>query len=108
MQVLDRVLIDSWKKSHQSTQGVAKALDVWMLVVEAASWTVPQDVNTTFNSADIIGSNNGKTLIVFDIKGNKFRLVAKINFQLAFVFPIDFLNHTDYSKKCPITLGQYP
>ncbi len=107
MRVLGKDLIEKWKREHKSTAGVGEALDKWISVVESATWAIPLDVKKTFNSADPIGTHEGKTLVVFDIKGNGFRLVAWINFSLAFVFPKDFMDHAEYDKYCPITIQKY-
>lgn len=107
MRVIGKEQIEEWKSEHKSTAGVEEALDKWVKVVESATWRLPLDVKQTFNSADPIGTHAGKTLVVFDIKGNGFRLVAWINFQLSFVFPKDFMSHAEYDKNCPITIEKY-
>ena len=107
MRVVGKEQIEKWKKDHKSTAGVAEALDKWVTVVESATWKIPLDVKKTFNSADPIGTQAGKTLVVFDIKGNGFRLVALINFSQSFVFPKDFMDHAEYDKSCPITIEKY-
>lgn len=107
MQIIGKDKFAEWKKQHRSTAGVSEALENWVIIVEAAVWRMPQELKQTFNSADIIGSRNGKTLCVFDLKGNGFRLVAWVNFKLSFVFPKDFMDHTTYDKKSPLTLDMY-
>lgn len=107
MRVLNKERVEEWKRSHRSTAGVGEALEKWVQVVESATWKTPLDVKKTFNSADPIESRDGKTLVVFDIKGNGFRLMALINFSMSFVFPKDFMDHAEYDKSCPIKIDKY-
>ena len=55
-----------------------KALSAWTEVAEKASWLNPQDVKSTFGTASIMG--RGSDRVVFNIKGNDFRLVVRIDY----------------------------
>jgi mRNA interferase HigB len=61
--------------------------------VQAAAWKTFPDVKRTWNSADWVG---GK--IVFDIKGNDFRLIAIASFEDEKLYIRQILTHEDYSK----------
>jgi mRNA interferase HigB len=52
-------------------------LRTWVKVVRAAEWSRPTDVKTTFRTADILP--NGRA--IFDIGGNKYRLVVAIHYR---------------------------
>ena len=52
-------------------------LRAWVAVVRAALWTRPNDVKLMFGSADLL--SNGR--VIFDIGGNKYRLIAAIQNQ---------------------------
>lgn len=53
----------------------------WRDAVESAEWRSPLDVKQVFGSADPVGDNR----IVFDICGNSYRIVAKINYPAKIV-----------------------
>ena len=59
-----------------------QALRTWVRVTKAAQWTDPPSVKRTFNAADIL--KDGR--VVFDIGGNKYRLVTWINYAFATVY----------------------
>ena len=68
-------------------------LSHWAAVVESVAWLNPADVRRTFNSADFVGD-----LTVFDIGGNKFRLIAYLHFRRQIVFIKAVLTHKEYDK----------
>jgi mRNA interferase HigB len=70
-----------------------KPLANWEKVVRAASWKNSQKLKRTFNSVDYF---QGQT--IFDIGGNKFRLIATINYEEQFVEVTDVLTHVEYDK----------
>jgi len=69
-------------------------LRTWVKVVKAAEWSRPTDVKNTFRSADIL--SNGRA--IFDIGGNKYRLVAAIHYRGKRIFVRFIGTHKDYDK----------
>jgi mRNA interferase HigB len=56
----------------------AKApLEAWYAIARRAEWRSPRDVREQFNSADFVADNR----VIFDIGGNKYRLVARIAYS---------------------------
>ena len=64
----------------------------WVRVVKAARWADPMDVKRMFGSADIL--RDGR--VVFDIGGNKYRLVAWVNYQYGVAYVRFIGTHADY------------
>ena len=58
------------------------------------TWKSPADVKSTFAAASILKGSR----IVFNIKGNSYRLVAKFNFEKKWVFIRFIGTHTEYDK----------
>ncbi|KAA6312541.1 hypothetical protein EZS27_036545 [termite gut metagenome] len=54
------------------------ALEEWFIKTKNAEWTCFADIKKTFNSVDNVGNQH----YVFNIKGNTYRLVAIIHFQI--------------------------
>lgn len=65
----------------------------WATVVERANWQNPAELREQFGSADFVGD-----LTVFDIGGNKFRLIAFVHYRKHFVLIKRILTHGDYDK----------
>ena len=66
----------------------------WANAVEASDdWTSPADVRRTFNRADFVDG-----LTVFDVGGNKYRVIAFIHYRRQIVYIKHVLTHQEYSK----------
>jgi mRNA interferase HigB len=74
------------------------ALEHWLEVVEAAHWKKLHDVRQWFRSADEVKVEIGRTVVVFNIGGNKYRLIAAIHYNVEKVFVLRFMTHAEYSK----------
>jgi len=69
-------------------------LRAWVHIVRAAEWDKPTDVKRMFRSADIIGRER----IVFDIGGNKYRLVAAVHYRGRRIYVRFIGTHKDYDR----------
>lgn len=80
-----------WKKHPQART----PLETWHAVVGRAEWKKPADVKKAFGATiDFLGDNR----IVFDIAGNKFRLVVHVSYEYKAVL-IKFIGtHAEYEK----------
>ena len=70
------------------------ALEEWYEKVSKADWDSFADVRQMFNSADGVGNNR----VVFNIKGNKYRLVALILYKIKMVYIRFVGTHQSYEK----------
>lgn len=77
-------------KNVQATE----ALNEWFLKTKDADWSCFADVKNTFNSVDYVGNDN----YVFNIKGNHYRLIARIIFPVRTVFIRFIGSHVEYDK----------
>lgn len=84
------ILRDFWKK-HSSSEQQLKA---WYKETENSSWKFPGDIKKEYPSASIVANNR----VVFNINGNKYRLVVKINYQRGWVFVRFIGTHIDYDS----------
>lgn len=76
----------------------ARPLDAWSTTAASAVWRSLVDVRNTYRHADAVRVASGKVVTIFNIKGNKYRLVAGIDYELGVVNVLDFLTHAEYSK----------
>lgn len=70
------------------------ALQSWYKIVEKAEWQTFAEVRKDFPSADQV-----KRLTVFNIAGNKYRLVARIEFQQQRIYIRQVMTHAEYDKE---------
>lgn len=69
-------------------------LKTWYETALYSDWKNPNEVKQTYGNASILKNNR----IVFNIKGNDYRLIAKFNFERQWIF-IRFLGtHEEYDK----------
>ena len=73
---------------------VRTALDAFVAEVVAAEWNGPQDVKARYPSASLLSENR----IVFNVKGNKYRLEVKVNYPTRVVLIKRIGTHGEYSK----------
>ena len=67
-------------------------LRAWVHVVKAADWSSPADVKQMFRSADILPNDR----IVFNIGGNKYRLVVAVHYRSKRAFVRFIGTHSEY------------
>lgn len=66
----------------------------WYREAEKADWTQPSKVKDQFRNCSILKSGR----VVFNIKGNDYRLVVRINFQYRVIYVRFVGTHTEYDK----------
>jgi len=88
-----RQFIDTLTGSKDQ-KAVKSALDSWFHEALRAEWKTPADVVRAYANASIVGSDR----VVFNIKGNSYRLVVAINYVHQIVFIKWIGSHADYDK----------
>jgi len=68
-------------------------LDTWYRSAKKAQWKSLTDVRKTYPHADAV-----REYTVFNIKGNTYRLIVKINYDTGRVFIRHILTHAEYSR----------
>jgi len=79
-----------WEKHPDSEQ----YLKTWYDTAMNTEWRTPSDVKQTFANASILKNSR----IVFNIKGNSYRLVSKFNFEKQWIFIRFIGTHAEYNK----------
>lgn len=70
------------------------SMGAWVAEVEEAQWHTPSDVKVRYPSASFLQENR----VIFNLKGNKYRLDTKISFENQAVLVVRIGTHADYSK----------
>ena len=71
-----------------------ESLSYWYDVTEQATWKNSLEVKLTFRTADILSSDR----IVFNIKGNAYRLIASVNYPYQSLFVKFVGTHAEYDR----------
>jgi mRNA interferase HigB len=79
-----------WESHPDSEQ----YLKTWFDTAMNSGWKSPNEVKQTYASASIL--KNGR--VVFNIKGNTYRLVVKLNFEKQWIFIRFIGTHEEYAK----------
>jgi mRNA interferase HigB len=79
---------------HKDYRAVKAALEAWFHEAREAEWKRPSDVKEFYRNASIVGADR----VVFNIKGNDYRLVTAIDYRRGIVFIKWLGSHKDYDK----------
>ena len=91
-----RTLRDFWEQYSDSEQ----PLKAWFAEAQAAEWNAPQAIKDQYRSASFVGDNR----VIFNIGGNKYRLIVHVNYDFGIVY-IKFIGtHSDYDRIDPETI----
>jgi mRNA interferase HigB len=90
MRIIKRgALVIFWER-HPDARA---SLEAWYAVVRQANWETAAEMCSVYKNADIVGRRT-----VFNIAGNKCRLIARVNNSGQRVFVLFILTHAEYSK----------
>ena len=91
-----RTLRDFWEQHP----GAEQPLKAWFAEAQAAEWNTPQAIKGRYRHASFVGDNR----VVFNIGGNKYRLVVHVSYCFGIVY-IKFIGtHAEYDRIDPETI----
>jgi mRNA interferase HigB len=79
---------------HKDQRALKGALDAWFQEVRRSTWTSTADVKRQYRTASIVSADR----VVFNIKGNDFRLVVSVDFDKGIVWIKWIGTHRDYDR----------
>ena len=82
------------RAGHKDQAALKAALDAWFDEVRKARWTSTADVKRLYATASIVTANR----IVFNIKGNNYRLVVSVDFEKGIIWIKWIGTHKEYDK----------
>jgi len=93
MRIISRKkLKDFWE--NQKFKNSEQALKAWFFEVKNENWKSPNDVKRKYKSASAVGNNR----VVFNINGNKYRLIVLVRYDLQIIFIRFIGTHEQYNK----------
>jgi len=91
MRIISRKTLRNFYERHSDSKA---PLEAWFHEAVAAQWKLPPDIKVRYPPADVLPGNR----IVFNIKGNSYRLIVKIHYNTSIVFIRRVGTHADYDK----------
>ncbi len=85
-----KILREFWVKHADS----AEQLKSWFQEASVAEWKSPKQIKKDYPSASFLADNR----VVFNIKGNKYRLIVRINYEYSMVWIRFIGTHAEYDK----------
>jgi len=82
------------RTEHPDQPALRAALDAWFSEVRRARWRNMADVKRLYATASIVGADR----VVFNIKGNSYRLVVAIDFEKGIIWIKWIGTHRDYDR----------
>ena len=91
MRIISRKTLREFWEKHADIEEQLKA---WYRENDKASWKTVNELKSEYPSASILKDNK----IVFNIKGNNYRLIVKINFEFQIIWTLFIGTHAEYDK----------
>ena len=91
MRVVGKRILFEFVETHTD---VTSQIAAWLAEAEEAEWSTPHDVKARYVSASVLSDNR----VVFNIKGNKYRLDTKIDYQSQIVLVKRIGTHAEYRR----------
>lgn len=90
MRIIGRKEIEQFKRKHADSRS---SLDNWYRVVSSREWNNFAELRQVFSNADQVGSQ-----LIFNIGGNKYRLIASVNYKAGVLMVREILTHKEYDR----------
>ena len=92
--ISERKLRDFWNAAEGNERlSREKVLRGWISIVREANWNSFAEIRSTFNHSDVYGG-----CTIFDVGGNRYRVIAKVAFGIKVVFIREVLTHAEYDE----------
>jgi mRNA interferase HigB len=87
-------LIKFYESRKGDSQQAEQALTGWYKTAKNSDSQIFADLKQTFGTADLVGN-----CVVFDVGGNHYRLIGRINYRMGMLFILKVMDHEEYDKK---------
>jgi mRNA interferase HigB len=77
----------------------AEALESWVAVVKDATWPTPVEMKQAFRSVGPVVVKSKRTVYVFNIRRNEFRLIVAVHFDRQIVYTLRFISHAEDDRQ---------
>lgn len=91
MNVVGQGKLEEFKRRHTDAR---KQIDAWLREAEGAAWLTPHDIKQRYVQASFLGEGR----VVFNLKGNRYRLDTKISYTKQIVVIVRIGTHAEYDS----------
>lgn len=91
MRIISRKALREFWEIHPDAQ---QPLLAWYADVKQADWQSPADIKNIYRNTSIVANNR----VVFNIKGNKYRLVVAVQYEYQLVYIRFVGTHQEYDR----------
>lgn len=95
MRIIKPARIRDYAQAHPDA---GASLMGWLATAKVASWGSLMEVRQTWRHADGVKVASGRTVVVFNIAGNAYRLITAIHYDRHTMYVLRFMPHAEYSK----------
>ena len=95
MNIINADVLDVFARRHADAR---TALRNWEITAKAATWSDLTEVRKTYSTADGVELKSKAIVTVFNIRGNKYRLLTNIMYPAAQIDVLEVLTHAEYDK----------
>ena len=88
--IAKKILREFWEKHPDSEQ----QLKAWYQETDSAEWKTPREIKREYPTASFLADNR----VVFNIRGNHYRLIVKINYDYGMIWIRFIGKHADYDR----------
>jgi len=91
VRIIARKTLRDFREKHPDAE---QPLKVWYAEASHSTWVHPKDIKARYPAASFLAGNR----VVFNIKGNKYRLIAHVRYDLGRVYVRFIGTHSEYDK----------
>jgi mRNA interferase HigB len=99
MDVISRKKLKDFYSADPGRRRHAAAFENWFKIARKARWQSFADAKSTFGQTDVATGDSGRTATIFDVGGNKYRILAHVDYTRQTILIQAVMDHREYDRK---------
>jgi mRNA interferase HigB len=95
MRIIKTSMLREFWQAHRQAEA---SLRTWVQQVRAGQWRNFVQVRQTIPGADLVKVSSGRSVVVFNIAHNRYRLIAAVHYNTRIVYTLMILTHKEYDR----------
>lgn len=91
MTLVGKDILACFARAHADAEA---SLSAWQAEVERSEWKTPMELKSRYPSASLVGKDN----VIFNIRGNNYRLHARVSYAAQLVVVVRIGTHAEYDN----------
>jgi mRNA interferase HigB len=97
--VISRKRLRKFYLAKPERKAHAAAFDNWFRIARKARWYNFQELKATFGQSDVATGDSGRTAMIFDVGGNKYRILAHVDYVRQTVMVAAVMDHKEFDRR---------